>query len=75
MSRSGGNHGSRVRAWRAWCRHCGRHLGMNGHHHLYPDEIRCPLCGAWCKVLARATQHLKGDVICPPGSGRARVQE
>lgn len=75
MGANNGNHGSRVYAWRAWCRHCSKHLAMSGRHSAWPDEIRCPLCGAWCKVLARASQHLTGDVVCPPGSGRSRVED
>lgn len=75
MGRSSGSNGSRVRAWRAWCRHCGKHLAMAGRENQYPDELRCPLCQRWCKVLAVATDHLKDDVICLPGSGRNRVEE
>jgi phage FluMu protein Com len=72
MGRNNGNHGSRVKAWRAWCRHCDKHLAMSGHHQAYPDELRC---NRWCKVLAMAKTWLKGDVVLPPGSGRNRVEE
>jgi rRNA maturation endonuclease Nob1 len=75
MGTNNGNHGARVKAWRAWCRHCQKHLVMSGHHQAYPDELRCPLCGRWCKVLAAAKTWLKGDVVLPPGSGRHRVEE
>lgn len=75
MSSNHGNHGSRVRVWRAWCAACKRHLAMSGHYCLWPDELRCPLCQRWCKVRAVGTVPLKGDVICPHGSGRNRVEE
>lgn len=75
MASNAGRHGARIKAWRAWCRHCACHLAMNAHHQAFPDELKCPKCERWCKVLAVGTVPLKGDVICPHGSGRNRVQE
>lgn len=75
MSSNRGNRGNRTCAWRAWCHGCLRHLTMAGHRSLWPDEIQCPACLRWCKVIARGTAHLAGDVICAPGSGRCRVQD
>lgn len=75
MATSNNRHGASVKAWRAWCGHCKRHLAMNGRHTMYPDELRCPLCQRWCKVMAVASAWLRGDVVCPPGSGRQRVEE
>jgi hypothetical protein len=75
MGSNNGNHVPRVKAWRAWCAACKRHLVMNAHRSLWPDELRCPFCTRWCKVVGVGTVPLKGDVICPPGSGRNRVEE
>lgn len=73
MGRNNGNHGPKT--WRAWCYRCKRYLAMNSRPTHWPDELRCPLCQRWYKVMAVGTAPLHGDVICPAGSGRNRVEE